>query len=76
VEFEAGAARFLALEVRERDADDVGYRRVRADRHDRSLQQVAAVADGLGRRVDVEGSLCCADVEDLDRVVTPSRSSQ
>lgn len=67
-DLERGALRLLALEVGEGDADDVGYRGMGADRHDRSLQQVAAAADGLGRREDVQPAVRCGDLVDLGRV--------
>ncbi len=67
-ELELRAAGPLAREVRERQADDVGHGGVGAECQDGARQQVAAGADGPGRRVDLQRVVRLGDVEDLGRM--------
>jgi hypothetical protein len=67
-EFELGAAGLPAGEVRQGQADDAGHGGVCPDREDRAGHQVAAGADGPGRRVDLQCAVGLGDVEDLGRV--------
>lgn len=68
VQFEVRAVLDAALEVGDAYADDTGHRRGAVDGDERALEQVTAVPDVLGGRVDSQCSGSRDGIEDLGRI--------